>query len=134
MNQAASPDNRLIFLGYALVGLGLVCVVVGLAWQHVVPESAFWSAEQAEAYTEANQAAHAATIVSDSEGHDHAGHSHEPMTAEERQAKIEQFDQLKQQLETARQRRQGWGRPIAILGAVLAAAGMFGLRSTAEGG
>lgn len=137
MPQTTDRNSRLVLSSYLLVGLGLLLVVVGLSWQHLVPDTAFWSEAQAEAYTEANRAAHAATIVSDDHdhaGHSHAGHSHEPMTAQQRASTIEEFEQLKQQLEKARSRRQGWGRPIAILGALLAGAGIIGLRSVADGG
>ena len=138
MTQA--PAKRPPIAGYAVLTLGLASVVLGLAWKHIVPDSAFWSEQQATEYTEAYRAAHAA-----SSDHDHShdgshngshrgGESHADETSEgdSLAAARERFDQAHAQLEQARDARNYYGLMIAVAGAILACAGLSMLRMAGE--
>lgn len=95
----------LILLGTCLLGLGL-------AWNRIVPSSAYWSPQQAAEYTAAKLELH-------SKSHDHgSGVEQEMATAHERFAKISR------ELERARGSQRFTGTGFVILGVLLLAAGI----------
>ena len=80
--------RRVLVLSLLLIGLGLV--VLGLAWDHLVPSSAYWGPEQANELTAAHTDMH-------SKSHHHGADAEQQMaTARER------YEKISQQLESAR--------------------------------
>jgi hypothetical protein len=74
----------------SLLLVGLCLIVLGLAWDHLVPSSAYWSPEQAQELTDAQLDMH-------SKSHDHSPAAEQKMaTARQR------YVQISQQLESAR--------------------------------
>ncbi|TWT38229.1 hypothetical protein KOR34_31980 [Posidoniimonas corsicana] len=119
------PDTaprRRPLLPYTMLAIGIAAVVVGLFWKSIVPDSAFWSEQQAEEYQQAYAAAHEASIHGASEG---------GLSLDETRAN---FQAKQQQLATARQARGVWGKIIAVGGVSLAAAGAWLLRASDSAG
>jgi hypothetical protein len=87
-------------------------VGIGLAWNRLMPPSAYWSPEQAKEYSDAQIEMHA-------KSHQHGQHA-EPDMAVAR----ERFSKISQQLEGARGSRKRTGKLFLAGGVVLIVAGM----------
>lgn len=124
----AKPANRSRqpVAAYVLVAVGVIAVAVGLSWKVVVPDSAFWSDEQAQAYEQAYAAAHEASIHGSAGGHDHGQEGHaEEISLEDAKAR---FADMSQQLANARTARGLWGKILSVVGVACAVAGAWMLR------
>lgn len=129
MTDSPSPF-RASAMSSALVAIGLATVIVGIAWNFLVPSDTYWSLEDANDYNEAYDAAHAAS----------SGHSHRPgesHTAGEEvpsnlEAARERLEQAEKRLHRARQLQNYSGKAMSVAGVVLALLGLWIRR--AQGG
>ncbi|MAT70501.1 MAG: hypothetical protein CMJ58_13365 [Planctomycetaceae bacterium] len=114
--------------------VGLALIVAGVAWQTVQPQSVLWSDEQAAALAEAAAALHAEEH-GHSGGHDHAGDPHQS-AADELGATAAQarFDELNNQLKSARQLRDTLGLRLIQYGFGLTALCGLGYLAVRHGG
>jgi hypothetical protein len=102
--------RRILVLGSILTGLCLL--ILGIAWDRLVPSSAYWSPEQAEEYT-------AAQLDMHSKSHQHgAGAENDMVLARERFAKISR------QLERARGTQRISGTVFLAAGVLLLVGGV----------
>lgn len=126
--EANSPSS---WLGGFLATAGVFLIVVGFAWPHLLPQEMVWSEEDAQRLSEAQDAAHSASI-----GHDHSlphSHAHDEAKAARLSESRERYQELSSQLERARSLQQMGGRYLMIVGTVAALGGLLILRrSSAE--
>ncbi|WP_442482740.1 hypothetical protein [Aeoliella sp. SH292] len=120
---------------YRVVGsialvVGLLLTGTGITWSYLVPSSAFWTESDANAYTEATAAVHAAiSRPADSPGDTSPNSAQEQL--ESAKAKLAEVEN---RLETARN-RQRYGGPItSLIGLVLAITGVGLLRHGQQDG
>ncbi len=102
--------RRVLVLSLLLIGLCLV--VLGLAWDHLVPSSAYWGPEQAKELT-------AAQIEMHSKSHHHGADAEQQMAAAR-----ERYRKISQQLETARGSQKRIGTFFLAAGVLLLVAGV----------
>src|SRR5688572_14978485 len=95
------------FLVTGLVIVGICLLGLGLAWNRLMPSSAYWSPEQAKEYSDAQIEAHA-------KSHQH-GHDAEKDMAVAR----ERFSKISQQLADARGSRRRTGKLFLVAGVLL---------------
>ncbi|MCO6045974.1 hypothetical protein NG895_18905 [Aeoliella sp. ICT_H6.2] len=128
MDKQETPLSMSLKLGYASIALGIVMVVCGIAWQQIVPDSVYWSEEDAREFTEASDAVHHARSGPD---HDHQ-HSHgegEPAAdSPELEAAKQRLRKLQGELETAQLARQYSGKVVSIVGVAILLTGAALLR------
>ena len=120
-----NPQQSKSRLPYFLVATGVVCILLGITWKHLLPKSAIWSEQQAAEYQEAYHLAHEASI---GPGHYHGPgeQPHQPLDLEAAKAR---FKQSHQQLEKARSVRDSTGKWLTGAGVVMSVAGALLLRS-----
>jgi hypothetical protein len=99
------------YLEIALVVAGLCLLALGLAWNRLMPPSAYWSPEQAKEYSDAQIEMHA-------KSHQH-GHGAEQDMALARK----RFSKISQQLDDARGSRTRTGKIFLVAGVLLVVAG-----------
>jgi LPXTG-motif cell wall-anchored protein len=122
------PPNRASWAFLAGTLLGVLTIIVGASWSLLVSPAQVWSNEQALEYQAANDALHEARTKNQ------AGSADGEVTAEMAAAKA-RFDDIHQQLESARYAHDTWGHWIAAAGlgtTLLCGAGFFATRRRAE--
>jgi Flp pilus assembly protein TadB len=100
------------FLVISSVIAGICLLGLGLAWNRLVPSSAYWSPEQAKEYSDAQIEAHA-------KSHEHGHHAEKEMAVAR-----ERFSKISQQLEDARGSRRRTGTMFLAAGVLLVVAGL----------
>ena len=110
-----------------LVAVGLAAIVVGLLWGKIVPDTSYWSEDDAKAYAEAYDTAHAASSA--------GSHSHTHSSAGESEGQVDlatarkRVDEWEQRLNRAKSVKGYLGKVIASVGAVVALVGVILLRN-----
>jgi hypothetical protein len=102
--------RRVLAIGSLLVGLCLIGL--GLAWDRIVPSSAYWGHEQATALTAAQTEMH-------TKSHQHGAGAEQEMAAAR-----ERFIKMSQQLESARGAQKRTGTILLVVGISLILAGI----------
>jgi hypothetical protein len=99
------------FVEIALVVAGLCLLGLGLAWNRLMPPSAYWSPEQAKEYSDAQIEMHA-------KSHQHGQHAEKDMAVARAR-----FSKISQQLDDARGSRTRTGKIFLVAGVLLVLAG-----------
>jgi hypothetical protein len=100
------------FLVPSLVLAGFCLLAIGFAWDRIVPSSAYWKADQAKEYAEAQLDMH-------TKSHQHGANAEQEMAAAR-----ERFAKISQQLERARSSRTRFGTLFLTAGILLCLAGV----------
>jgi hypothetical protein len=96
----------------SLIVLGFGLVLLGLAWKHLVPSSAYWSPEQAQEYSAAQADMH-------TKSHQHGADAERDMDAAR-----ERFKNISRQLDRARGSQSRAGMVFVVAGIALVLAGI----------
>ena len=105
--------RRILVPSSILVGFCLLCL--GLAWNRLVPSSAYWSPDQAEEYT-------AAQLEMHTKSHHHDGDAEQEKNMD---AARERFDKISHQLERARGSQERTGTLFLAAGVSLLLVGVL---------
>ncbi|QDU54120.1 hypothetical protein [Aeoliella mucimassa] len=130
MSNAKQSESTASPWAYALVGVGLVLVLVGLSWNWLVAPDQVWSEQDYQEFAAAYESAHAA-----SSGHTHDEGEHSDDNAEappDLETARAELNQARNRLERARTFHQYTGKAMSIVGLIIAGGGAVMLRKRGE--
>ncbi len=116
--------------------LGVAIVLLSLVWPILFPPQAVWSPEKAKEYTKVGARLHALNVQLSAAGENPKTREEnlkalEPLRREHRETQ-EQWETLREELATAKQRGQSTQTVLLWTGAALAVLGMVGWLATRE--
>jgi len=134
MTSASTKQSSNVAWPALFAVAGVLLLIVGFLWPTVDDPRRNWTDDQADEYTAASLALHQATHShspdndpsGDHAGHDHAGHDHAghddaggDRYEQNLAAAHQRFEQIKQQLESARQGPQNMAFWLKFIGGTL---------------
>jgi uncharacterized iron-regulated membrane protein len=106
--------------GYLAILAGLLLVSCGLTWSFLVPASVFWTEADANAFTEATAAVHAAI----SRPMDRPSDTSPESAKNELRAAKAKLEEVENRLESAKNRQRYGGTILSLIGLGLAITGL----------
>lgn len=127
MSEIASTNRLSTSICLAVLAVGLIVIVIGVAWPKIVTPAMVWSPEQAEELRRAGDAFHAAREQTRPES---AGTSDPQATP--RALAEKRYNRLQADLEAAQKVRTHWGQRVVAAGFGLTIVGGLGYLATRE--
>jgi hypothetical protein len=115
MSEIASTNRLSTAICLAILAMGLILIVIGVAWPMIVTPAMVWSPEQAEELQRAGDAFHAAREQTRPIEGQESAQTGDPQ-ASPRALAENRYNRLKADLEAAQKVRTHWGQRVVAVG------------------